>query len=262
MVTDGNAGLEAGLAALELLLDSDRVSITEVVGALGISRSAAHRLMSTLQGRGYAALGAGGRGYSAGPALLGFSRIPAIEPEARFRLRPVLQQLREITGESVHSAVLVADQVLVVDGRRSAFRNDIGLRIGMTAPANTMAAGKLLLASMPNEAVVALLPVTRLVRRAPASIVTPERLLAALDEVRQSGWSRAIQESEPGVNSIAVPLDGAGWRTRVALVVSTPLERGAPRRLAELARLALDVVADFAARGVVHPWRLRLSRRR
>ncbi|WP_298228026.1 IclR family transcriptional regulator [Gryllotalpicola sp.] len=249
-------GIDAVLGALELLDERDRVTIGDVAAALGLSRSAAHRLMTALTRAGYAVLGRSGRGYSPGRSLFAMSKVPALDPAVRLRLRPVLQTLRERTGESVHSAVLTGDHVLVVDGRRSAYSADIGLRIGMTAPANTMAAGKLLLAAMRDEGVEALMP-TPMLRRSPQSIATMDRLLPELDAIRRLGWCRAVQESEPGVNSIAVPLDGATRATRLALVVSVPLKRGRPHRLAELAAAASDVVAEFAARGVVTPWRLR-----
>ena len=255
-MTESIAGVGATTIALELLITRDRISIVQVADAAGISRSAAHRLMQTLVGRGYAVLGASGRGYSAAGRLLGLSNVPALAPRARFRLRPVLQELRERTGESVHTAVLVGDHVLVVDGRRSAFSLDIGLRVVMTAPANAMAAGKLLLAAMSDEAVVGLMT-QPLLRRAPATIGSIEVLLAALAGIRRSGWSRAVQESEPGVNSIAVPLDGSSRIDRVALVISVPSSRGGDSRLAELARSARAVVDEFASRELVHPWRMR-----
>lgn len=256
MMVKPKVGVEAALATLRLLVERDRITIGELAAALGVSRSAAHRVMQAFQDAGYAVLGRSGRGYSPGPALLGISRVPALKPALRFRFRPVLQELRERTGESVHSAVLTGDHVLVVDGRRSRFENDIGLRIGMTAPANVMAAGKLLLAAMTDEAVESVMPAA-LLRRAPASIASMDRLLPALAEIRRTGVARTVQESEPGVNSIAMPLHGDTRINRLALVVSVPLERGSARRLSELARAAKDVVAEFSALGVVKPWAFR-----
>lgn len=239
--------------AFNLLVERDRITTGELAGELGTSRSTAHRVMAEFEAKGYAVLGRRGRGYSAGPALHAISRVPALEPVNRFRLRPVVQELRERTGESVHSAVLAGDHVLVVDGRRSKYQLDIGLRIGMTAPANAMAAGKLLLAAMPDESVEALMP-SPLLRRSPASIATLHELLPVLGDVRRTGFARAVQESEPGVNSIAVPLHGMYRMDRVALVVSVPLARGVRRRLDELAGMATEVVREYAALGVVKPW--------
>lgn len=191
--------------------------------------------------------------------MLDLVRVPAVQADHRFRFRPVLQRLRETTGESVHSAVLVGDQVLVVDGRRSVHRMDIGLRVGMTAPAHVMAAGKLLLAAMPDEMVDALLP-RELVRTGPASISSRAQLWEELDTLRRRGWAMALQESEPGVNSIAVPLHGTSWRDRVAIVVSIPLARGARQRLEKLAAQTRQVVLDATAAGTIRPWEL--TRRR
>lgn len=247
-------GVEAALGALRMLIERDRFTIGDLASELGSSRSAAHRVLQAFELQGYVVLGRRGRGYSAGPALHALTRVSALDPPTRFRLRPVIQTVREETGESVHSAVLTGDHVLVLDGRRSAHRSDIGLRVGMTAPANVMAAGKLLLAAMTNESVEALMP-DPLLGRAPASIVTMSALQADLDAIRRTGVARTVQESEPGVNSIAVPLDGDSRMSRVALVISVPIARGGRRTLDELTAAAEGAVAEFAARGTVRPWR-------
>jgi len=255
------SGLDVGLQVIELLLQHDRISIGIVAEHLGISAAAAHRTLRTLEARGFAMLSSTGRGYLPGPALLTRATITGISAETRQRLRPVLQDARALTGESVHSAVLTGDHVLVVDGRRSSHERDIGLRIGMTAPAHAMAAGKLLLAALDDQQVLAALPPDPLVRRGPNTITSREDLLTALRQIRRRGWAEARQESELGVHSVALPLDGTDWRSRVVLVASLPSARTRGRGTAQIVAGLRSVIQTYAERGVIEPFTLRRPRR-
>ncbi|MGP3534035.1 IclR family transcriptional regulator [Microbacterium sp. RD1] len=248
--------IAAAMKVLELLSGTDRVTVRAAAEYANIGRSAAHRILAELERSGHVIRGEGGRGYFPGPAVVLRERLP-IQSSSRHRIRPVLQDLHVRTEESVHAALLIGDHVLVLDGRPSCHRPDIGLRVGMTAPAHAMAAGKLLLATLPDRTVAALFPTDPLPRRSRFTVGTRVELLDALREVRRRGVARAEQESEPGVNSVAVPLDGQSWRTRMAMVVSVPVRRGAAARMDELERIARDVVRHHALTGRISPWSLR-----
>ncbi|MFS0865762.1 IclR family transcriptional regulator [Microbacterium sp. 179-B 1A2 NHS] len=254
--------LDLGLRVIAMLSSRDSVSIGDVVRAAGVSRATAHRCLRTLEARGFVTLSSTGRGYFVGSQLLGIATDAILDPLMRPRHRAVLADLRERTGESVHTAVLLGARVLVVDGRRSIHDDDIGVRVGMTAWAHALAAGKLLLAAYNDEQVAALLPPDPLPQPGASTIRTASDLRTALEETRRRGWARALQESEPGVCSLAVPLDGSHWRDRVALVVSVPATRGSMARIDELAAAARTVVAVHARRGSVRPWRLDRGRPR
>lgn len=249
------------LQVISLAARRDRLGIGDVVRELGASRSAAYRALRTLEDGGYLLLSPSGRGYGPGPELVRLSELPPIDGAARRGWAPVLDAIRDATGETVHVAALVGGQVLVVDGRRSAHEDDMGSRIGMTASANSMAAGKLLLAALDDRLVRAIIPATVLPQRTNRTIADADELLAELARIRRDGYACAVQESEAGIDSIAVPLDGATMGTRIAAVVSVPSDRGGIRRLRRLGMLAASAISAAAADGRVTPWRLRPARR-
>jgi len=245
--------LDGGLAVLDMFRTCDRVSTADVARELGVGRSTAHRWLRTLESHGYVVLSSTGRGYLCGVRLLDAGFRPDSR-EDRVKRRTVVQRVRERTGESVHSAVLVGSTVLVTDGRRSMHQRDIGVRRGMTAPAYAMAAGKLLLSAYDDRQVTSLFPGEALAPSAPGTLRTVSALLRELSAIRGDGFSVAVQESEPGVCSIAVPLDGHHWRERCALVVSVPIERVGPGRLDAIREQAADSVRACAQAGIVSPW--------
>ncbi|MEK8145757.1 helix-turn-helix domain-containing protein [Streptomyces sp. M10(2022)] len=72
--------LDTGLRLLRLFLAHDTLTVSEAAERLDIGRSTAHRVLSTLAGRGFAVRESSGRGYTAGPSSLA-------SPPRRFRGR-------------------------------------------------------------------------------------------------------------------------------------------------------------------------------
>jgi IclR family acetate operon transcriptional repressor len=239
--------LDLGLQIVELMGTADVLTVRSAAFAVGISSAAAHRALRTLENRGYVSLSVKARGYVPGPRLMGMMMTPAIQPRSKFEIRSILQKVREQTGESVHSATLLGNQVLVVDGRQSMHVKDIGLRIGMTAPAHAMAAGKLLLAHLDPAQLRAIFPLATLPRKGPNTLTNRDDLELELAEIRKTKVAFTNQESEVGINSLAIPLAGSNWRNRLALVVSLPISRGKMSRLRELAQTAKEIVQSNEA---------------
>ncbi|WP_193312766.1 IclR family transcriptional regulator [Georgenia subflava] len=235
--------LDTGLQMLELMLNYDTVTITEIAKGLGVGRSTAHRALKTLENRGFVALSSAGRGYVAGPKLVEIGSPRCLDPQSRIRNRPILNRVLDETGESVHSSLLLGAQLLVVDGRKSRHEVDIGRRVGMVAPAHAMAGGKMLLSLLSDDQIMALFPNEELLRLGPRTLSTRSALMEDLRDIRKRGYSVAVQESERGVNSVGVLLSGDSWRDRMAIVISVPVERGSWEELMSL-REQLQAIVD------------------
>lgn len=242
--------LDTGLRILEIMLDRDVASVTGISQELGVARSTAHRALRTLEGRGFVALSSSGRGYVAGPRLVEVGSPRSLDPVSRIANREILARVREETGEAVHTSLLLGAQALVVDGRRSAHKIDIGLRMGMVAPAHSLAAGKLLLSSLSDDQVRALFPQDVLVRTGPRTLATSTALVNELHQIRRDGYAVAIQESERGVSSVAILLSGGSWRDRMSIAVSMPFERGTWEDLMRHLDTLQRLVAEEQARHI------------
>lgn len=242
-------GLDTGLRALSILLERDITTVTDLATRLGVARSRAHRTLRTLERDGFVSPAAGGRGFVVGPRLLALSTPHGSDPELRSLHRPLLGAVREATGEAVHTSVLLGDQLLVTDGRRSTHEVDIGLRVGMMMPAHAMAGGKLLLSHLDDNQVLALFPNPRLPQHGPNTIRDRDALLDDLRLIRRRGYATAIQESERGVDSVAVLLSGSSWRDRSALVVSVPAARGGKAQIERLAQEVLQALTTARDHG-------------
>ncbi|WP_031085394.1 IclR family transcriptional regulator, partial [Streptomyces sp. NRRL WC-3549] len=202
--------LDTGLRLMQLFLVQDTVTVSGAAGRLGVGRSTAHRVLSTLEGRGFAVRDPSGRGYEAGPGLLRLGRPAGLDPAVRVRVGAVLDDAARRTGETVESAALIEDRVLVTDGRASTQPVRVALGADRVRPAHATAAGKVLLSRLTADQVCALYPAERLPAVTSRTVVSRAALLAELAEVRELGRAFSRGESVAGLYAVAVPLAGAG----------------------------------------------------
>ncbi|MFE8005140.1 IclR family transcriptional regulator [Streptomyces sp. NPDC057418] len=227
--------LDTGLRLMQLFLTQDALTVSEAAHRLGIGRSTAHRVLSTLEGRGFVVRVPSGRGYEAGPELLLLGRPAGFGAELRARVGAVLDDAVRRTGETVQSATLIGDQVVLTDGRESAHPVRVMPGTGRSLPAHATAAGKVLLARLTAEQVCVLYPRERLTALTPHTLVSRAGLLAELAEVRELGRAFSRGECVPGLHAVAVPLMGTSRRDRLALSAASPADRGDGPALAERA---------------------------
>jgi DNA-binding IclR family transcriptional regulator len=246
--------LDTGLRLLLLFLERDSLSVSEAATELGVARSTAHRVLSTLQNRGMVSLPISGRRYVAGPAMVEIARPRLVDPISRRWVRPVIDDAVERTGETVHSVVLLGSQILVLDGRESDQAVRVGMRAGLVRPAYATSAGKLLLSRFNPDLIRALYPREELIRPTPWTLTTRTALMAQLEEISTADYAISRAESEVGINAVAVLLAGTSWRDRIAIMASVPAERGSDKELLEIAeRLKKSAELLGPAPDALHP---------
>lgn len=227
--------LDTGLGILLMFMERESISITEAAEKLGVSRSTAHRALSTLQQRGLVSLPPSGRGYVAGPALVEMARPRSLDPEIRLWVRPILDDAVRRVEETVHTTVLLGSQMLLVDGRESEKPVRVALRSGLIRPAYATSAGKLLLSRLNADQLHALYPREQLLRTTANTIATRTQLIEELKRISMQDFAFSRSESEQGIHGVAVLLAGSSWRDRIGLMASVPAERGGEEALTRIA---------------------------
>lgn len=243
--------LDTGLRLMRLFLTHDTLTVSEAAGLLDVGRSTAHRVLTTLEGRGFAGRDASGRGYSAGPELLRLGRPAGFGAAVRARVGAVLDDAVRRTGETVRAAALIGDRVIVTDGRESPHPVRVAPETGRTYPAHATSEGRMLLSLLSADQVRVLYPGEELEAVTPHTITSRTALLVELDGIRDRGYAVGRGESARGMNSVAVPLRAASPRDRLALVACAPADRGDEATLDEQAvRLRQSAALLGPPRGV------------
>lgn len=214
------------LKLLEIVAFEGPRSAAELAAAAGINRTVAHRLLSTLHGRGY--LGRQGRAYVLGPVLVRIAAVSDLGGMVRLA-EPVMRDLARTLGETLVLHRIDGDMAVVV-GQAVAEEQLVRVqhREGSRHSLAVGASGRALLAWQPE----------RFVQQIVAQVAEPEALRAQLSRARTEGYALSENELQQGVVGAAVPLAEAGGAVRFSLAVLMPSHRA--ERLAALLPALLD----------------------
>jgi len=164
-------------------------TLAEMQTVTGLPRATAHRLASALEAHGMLRRDDAKR-FDLGQALVPLGRVAAQRFPLTDLARPVLEQLRNTTGESVQLFVREATQRRCVLSLESTH----GLRW-----------------IVPQGALL------------PLDVGSAGRVLSG--ETSRTGWIQSVGEREPGVASVSAPVFAADGSVVAALSVSGPIER-------------------------------------
>src|SRR5258708_33863268 len=118
-------GVQSVATALELLdcLAAEReLGVAELSRRLGIAKSTAHRIVTTLAAKGIVQQVPETRNYRLGLRLHELGELVASRNQLRDHALPLLEALRAQTGETVHLAVPEGPQMFCVERLRSHHR--------------------------------------------------------------------------------------------------------------------------------------------
>jgi IclR family pca regulon transcriptional regulator len=226
MAAKGSTGtsqsLERGLAILSSF-DSERplIGVSELSRELALSRSTAHRYISTLAQLGYLQQDPDSRRYRLGPKVLdlGFSAINSMD--LREVAAPHLRRLSDETGFTVNLAILDDVDVVYIERCRTARPGqrdiDLNLHVGARLPAYCTAMGKAILAFLPSERVDELVERIEFVPRGPNTVVDAAAFREELARVRSAGVAVNDEELAYGLRSIAAPVSSHAGEVVAAL---------------------------------------------
>ncbi|MGH8869709.1 MAG: IclR family transcriptional regulator [Actinomycetes bacterium] len=212
------------LRILHMLRERRTVRVTDVSESLGVARSTAHRLLTTLAAQGFVRQERANRAYRAGRVLVEIGLAAVGELDVRRQAHRHLQDLSRGLRETVNLFVLEGAGSRFIDGVEGDRPVRVGTRTGLLLPAHTTSGGKVLLAELPFDEVRALFP-DGLPALTSQSITDLDALEAELATVRERGYATNAGESEVGLHAVAVPIRVGRARAVAALAASTPAAR-------------------------------------
>ncbi|ASR33736.1 IclR family transcriptional regulator [Prauserella marina] len=192
MSRESSLTLDRGLALLQAVADTggDAITISELAVAIGGSRAAVYRLLVPLVERGLVWRDGSKVRLGAGVLRLAEQMLPQLREAAR----PVLRELAEALGVTVHLSVAEGEHMHVIAVAEPSWTAmHVAYRVGSKHPLSRGAAGK----------AVGLRPKGR-------------------------QWAAATGEPRPGISGVAAPLRGvSGLRASVGVVSFEPLDNAA-----------------------------------
>lgn len=224
------------------------VRVLDAASELSVAPSTAHRLLATLQRRGFVRQDRRTRAYLVGDALLDLIRSTPQAWELEAAATPLLRDFVARLRETTHVAVLQGTTVAYVAGVESPELLRTGLHTGMTFPAHATAAGKILLAYLPAAELRARYSNEALTRLRKWTIGSWSALWSEMQLCRRRGYATNTEETEAGVHAVAVPICDDAGQAYASIVLTAPSSRLGRRQMAAAARELKTLAAAVQAR--------------
>lgn|SRR5579875_1656621 len=230
----GVQSVALALRLIDCLASESELGVAELARRLGIAKSTAHRIVTTLVTSGYVRQVPETRGYRLGIRLHELGALVASRSQLRDVALPLLESLRAQTGETAHLAVPEGDQMFYVERLESYHGLRFSSRVSRLRPIHLSSSGKAVAAF--NREVAEAACARGFERRTPRTIRTKEQFLRCLQETRERGYAYSIEEDERGLGSVAAPVLDRDRVARAAISVAGPVGRISGQPMAGIAR--------------------------
>jgi IclR family KDG regulon transcriptional repressor len=254
------AAVDRSLDLLEALARLGPASLAALAEAVGCTRTAAFRLLRTLQTRGFAIQDEARGLWRLGARWSVLGRAASEQGALAATAMPFLSALGKATGENVYLRIREGMETETV----AIYQTDAAIRmyseVGKHGPLHA-GCGRILLAFAP-ESVQTQLLAQRLNRYTPATRIDPTWIAADLQRIRTRGYLITADEVVAGAVGIAAPVRDAVGAVIAVLHISAPSMRMRPPRprallpqvIAAAAKLseALGAVGAPGQNGLIH----------
>ncbi|MFC0215581.1 IclR family transcriptional regulator [Paenibacillus chartarius] len=235
---DNKLTVRAVERALDILLcfaEATELSLTEIAGKVGLHKSTVHRLLASLEGKGFILRDVSTEKYRLGFRLWELSANLSQTDDPGLLLLPEMERLRDLIGETV--------SLYVRDGKErvriQAVQSNQAIRrvapVGVRMPLYVGASSKVLVAFGEPAVVSDML----LDPDWPASL-DRDLFVQQLQETKRLGYATSVEEREPGAAAVSAPIVNRAGRLIAALAVSGPSNRLTLETMQEQAPLIME----------------------
>ena len=221
----GAQSFARSIAVLQMIADAAAPPTrAEIASQSGLTRPTLYRIIASLEAEGLVEATQGGR-YRLGGRTVSLARAALAQNDVRKLAEPMLAELRDATGETVHLAIRSGDEMVYIDKIESRQAVRMASTIGTRVAFHSTAVGKAYLGAMAAaeaEALIGRLPLTRF-----TEFTTTDRdaLRDAIRRARADGHARESEENEIGITCFGAPIMEAPGRPVASISISVPLFR-------------------------------------
>jgi DNA-binding IclR family transcriptional regulator len=234
----GVKSVTAALDVLDCFIDADELGVSDIARRLGVAKSTAHRLLTSLCARGLADKNPETGQYRLGLHLFELGQLAGHRMRLRRTAMPLLEELRQASGCTVHLAVASGTDVLYLERMETLKGMQLFGGVGRRLPSHCTSSGKVIAAYDSDFA--------RARKSAGFPALTDVSIRTAVDyeraliDVRRRGVATNMGEALAGLASVAAPVLDASGRAQAAISLVGPAQElasdfGRPARLVTIA---------------------------
>ena len=239
--------VDRAVTILEIIARTGLAGVTDIAAELGVHKSTASRIISTLEVGGLVEQDHNRGKYRLGLGILRLAGATTARLDIVQEARPITRLLAEQTGETINIAVLSDGAALYLDQASATAsvqsHNWVGQRIPLHATSN----GKVLLSGLSEAGIRATLG-SKLQTYTPQTVTSLPRLLREIAEVLEQGYSVVTDELEVGLTAVSAPIRNAHGDVIASISVSGPSFRFTDDRADTAQDLLVRAAADISSR--------------
>ncbi len=182
------------------------MTLEQITQITGYKKTTCFRILKTLQTLGIVELSPGTKKYQYGHRLAAIGLSALKNMNLRQVSLPILQKLRDETGETINLTVLSGSDILYVERVMSDYLVNVNVNIGDRLPVYCASMGKVILAYLPETELEKVLSSITFARKTEKTIVSKSALLDELDTIRENGYAINDEELEKGLRAVAAPI--------------------------------------------------------
>ena len=198
--------LEKAFKIIDIIEEYYELKFNDIVRFTAFKKSTVHRFLSFLTKSKYITKDKITSNYRLGIKFLNASSKILLNLDIKERAEPYLNELSSITGETIHLAMLIDDEVVYIDKKESNKSIRLISRIGKTVQMYSTAVGKAILAFQTKSFIEKKLNNIEYIKFTKNTIVKKEDLLLELKKVKEQGFSLDQEENEEGICCIGAPI--------------------------------------------------------
>ena len=201
------------------------LAVGEISGLTGYNKSTVSRLLTTLQRHGCVERAGGHGKYQLGYRIQLWASMGVRQNNLVNIARPVMEKLRDKSGEEIALYVIEGDRRICVERVESLHEIAKVGPVGTYYPLHAGASGKVLLAYLPEDQRNAIVGKGRLEKYTALTITDKKKLEKDLKDIRKNGYAISRGEREPDAFSVTAPIWDAGGRIAASISISGPIFR-------------------------------------
>ena len=236
---------KAFLLLEKIALSSTPMSINKLSELSGFDKTTTYRLIMTLVELGYVYRPQSSRDYQLSYKVLSLGRNLLKDNEVNELIKNALIKLSEITGETIHYAVLDGKETVVTQKVKGSQLVAVDFQIGDRSPLSYTSIGKAISAYQSHEFIESIIA-DGLPKVTEKTIDTPEKFKEELKRIRNQGYAIDDHEFSNEMCCISVPIFDNDGNVRSGISISGPDSRFTLEKLEDMSISMLVISKELS----------------
>jgi IclR family pca regulon transcriptional regulator len=247
MFTSLNGQVKSAARVLEVLelfaASPDAFGVSDVARKLGIPKSSAQGLLTTLAGRGY--LVREDAAYFLPQELRNGGWVGGLRARLLALAEPMLQRIARESGESAFIGALIGNEIQYLAKAISPHEVRYDASLSQRRPVYCTSIGLVILAHIDPAIASGILKRVKLTKITPNTVTDRDTLERILERARQAGYCEVNNANIMGASGVAAPVFGPNGEVIAALSIGAPASRYAKARK-QLAKIVVEKAAALS----------------